>query len=167
MDSPSPTSSLKTLTLVTGVVVVLIVVAGVVIQRSRAAASEGLAFHVSEAGLEYVLHTLNNGACTPAELIAQEPLVQAMFGTEEDTAPGVFVVNFGEVAEAATESLNITVQGRTGGFMPSCHTLAAKLEAFSGTLGTKYRVASWENHGVTRCGLSLPPTPLTCGLVKD
>lgn len=163
MEPSQPTSASRNIIIVVGAAIVLAVAAGGVIQRSRTVTGQGPAFHMSEAGVDYVLHTLNSGACTPAELVLQQPIAQAVPASSGEPL-GIFAVTFDEKRDAASPSagLRLNVIGRAEGAMDTCHAISADVESFSGVLGTKYRVVSWNNQGATRCGSLTQEAGVTC-----
>lgn len=116
---------------------------------------EEQSFQLSEAGVNYVLHLLNNGLCTPAELNASEPVIQsvvdvsvqgsgAFMGTYE-LAFDVQPAGSGTVTSVQAIGYDINVQRE-------CQLIEAKIESFDGVLGTKYRVKSWDHKSTITCG---------------
>lgn len=131
------------------VVVAAVVVVGLIwwaVQNSQAAVGEAAAFHVSEAGVNYTLHLLNSGACTPAEL--QDQVLIKKVPDEAGTNIGQFGV---EVTPLSDERWRVISRGGVGGMLGACQAVAAEVEAFSGVLGTKYRVLSWARSSYGRC----------------
>lgn len=143
-------------------VVVLVGAVGVVLVRSHTVTGQGPALYISEAGVEYALHLLNSGACTPDELTRQQPIVQAVPNVEFGEPLGMFAITFDDVKDTS-ERLRFNVLGRSGGIMGACHAMAAEVESFSGVLGTKYRVVSRSDQGATRCGNLSQLSKLSCG----
>jgi hypothetical protein len=135
------------------------VLIGVALLQRRAVASSGPALHLSEAGLDYVLHVLNSGVCTPEELAAQQPLVQSVQNETDNSALGSF-----SSALTATENgrWRLVTVGHTGGLLGTCAETSADLETFSGVLGTKYRAVSRAASPTVRCGMMHKPTELQC-----
>lgn len=144
-----------------GVLIVILLVIGLFLQRSRPAAGQGVAFHAGEAGVHYALHLLNSGTCTPAELFPQN-LVQVLESERGDGPMGMFQVTFDPVPGAGVEHLRLRVLGREEDKRGLCQSIEAEIESFRGAAGTKYRLVSWEHEAAVRCGQAAAPREVSC-----
>ncbi len=132
----------------------------VFVSQSRSATGETSAFHVSEAGVHYVLHLLNSGACLPEELIQQQPIMHDVPGLVEDDSLGLFSVALNPLPSEGGRWQLQSIGRAAGG--SGCQSVEAQIEMFSGVLGTKYRVVSWEQHEEERCWTLVSPSVLSC-----
>lgn len=124
----------------------------------RGASGQGAAFHVSEAGIDYILHLLNSGVCTPDEVAKQLPIIQRVPADMGDM--GTFAIT---LASLDSNRWNVASVGREPGFTGNCQQIEADIEAFSGSLGTKYRIHSWGPQVSVRCTGPTQPTEVVCG----
>lgn len=149
------------LTGIIGVLIVVLLVIGLFFQRSRSAAGQGAAFHAGEAGVHYVLHLLNSGTCTPAELFPQS-LAQVLASESGAEPIGMFQVTFEPAPAAGVEHLRLRVLGREEDKRGLCQSIEADIEPFTGAVGIKYRLVSWEHEGAARCGPPAEPREIFC-----
>lgn len=140
----------------------IVLVMGMVVQRSRSAVGESPAFHLGEAGVHYILHVLNSGTCTPEELIVQQPIVQDVPAIVNEESLGSFNVTLKALASSATPDYTVTSLGRERGMGGTCQKIETVVESFSGVLGTKYRVLSWDHSADAPCGSMKAPSTLAC-----
>lgn len=138
----------------------------VVIHQTRTAAGQTPAFHLSEAGVHYILHVLNSGACTPAELTQKQPVIQAVPGADGTPNLGTFAVTLETLAPSSPTRLRVTALGQESG-AKACQQIEADVESFSGVLGTKYRIVSWDHRDTVRCGALPPPLELVCAGTRE
>lgn len=145
-----------------GLILLLVIVGGSVIGwRSRTADGQQIpAFHVGEAGVDYFLHVLNSGSCTPDELLAQQPIVHTVPEAATNVPIGFFVATFARDAEKPG-SWRLLVVGHDATTGRVCEKIEATLESFSGVLGTKYRALDWDSSAVG-CGETVAERPLVC-----
>lgn len=144
-----------------GVLIIILLVIGLFFQRSRSAAGKSVAFHAGEAGVHYALHLLNSGTCTPAELFPQS-LTQVIESENGAEPIGMFQVTFEPAPAAGAEHLRLRALGREEGKRSLCQSIEADIESFTGAVGTKYRLVSWEHEAAARCGQAAEPHEISC-----
>lgn len=120
---------------------------------------EEQSFHLSEAGVHHVLHLLNNGVCTPAQLEASEPVVQTVAQESAAGGPtGTYELTF----EVGPAEMVVRAVGYDLNVRNECQLIEARLESLAGGLGTKYRVKAWDHKTTIVCGVPRPVKEPTC-----
>jgi len=155
----APRGSVLVMTLVFFVVFVVIMGAwlGFANRQNNAVVGqeqEEQSFHISEAGVNYVLHALNTGTLTPAQLDASEPLSQKLYGSVNGATDeiGCFRMIFDVQASGSGTTTVVQAVGYDKNIVRECQLIEATIESFTGSLGTKYRVASWDHKANVVCG---------------
>jgi hypothetical protein len=127
---------------------------------------EEQSFHVSEAGVNYVLHILNNGTCTPTELNASDnnnttPVVQSVVDESPGAgaAIGTYELTFNLLSPTRT---GVRAVGYDLNVAKECQLIEATLESFTGILGPSYRVLSWDHKSTISCGTPRPVVNPVC-----
>lgn len=114
---------------------------------------EEQSFHLSEAGVHYVLHVLNNGVCTPHELAGSEPIIQSV--VDESTAGdvvGTYELTFDVTPNGGETITAVRAVGYDKNVFGECQLIEARVESFSGVLGRRYRILSWDHKATITCG---------------
>jgi Tfp pilus assembly protein PilX len=116
---------------------------------------EEQSFHLSEAGVHYVLHVLNNGVCTPQELSVSEPVIQPVIDESvADGQPvGTYELTFDVTSVGGETVTAVRAVGYDKNVFGECQLIEARVESFSGVLGKKYRILSWDHKSTITCGV--------------
>lgn len=152
--------SILVMTLVFFIVFLIIMVAWMrfaVVQNNAVVGQEQeeQSFHLSEAGVHYALHLLNNGVCNPQELSDSQPVIQSVV---DELAPAAGAI-------VGTYELTFTVQTTNGETITAvravgydrnvpgeCQLIEARINSFAGVLGQKYEIAAWDHKSTIACG---------------
>lgn len=126
---------------------------------------EEQSFHLSEAGVHYVLHLLNNGLCTPQELAASQPIIQSVVDesvSQAGSVVGTYELTFDVQAAGAETVASVRALGFDQNVYGECQLIVARLRSFEGILGKKYQILSWDHKATIACGLPGPITEPLC-----
>lgn len=123
---------------------------------------EEQSFHLSEAGVHYALHLLNNGLCTPQELAASEPVIQPVVDVSVADAGaeiGTYELMFEVSTNGGETSAVVRAVGYDVNVFGECQLIEATLQSFAGVLGTRYKIESWDHKSTILCA--------TPGAIRD
>lgn len=118
---------------------------------------EEQSFHLSEAGVNWALHVLNSGACTPADLAvySSEPVIASVV---DETVPGgdvigTYQLTFNVETIGGETETSVRAIGYDKNVEGECQLIEATIQSFGGVLGTKYRIEAWDHKSTISCGV--------------